>query len=185
MTAYPQHAAGAFAVQGADYLLKPVDSRRLACALERARAQLRAHDHQQRIASLEAMLRTLRTQSQVSRLTHVWVELGSGRLRLALEQIEWFAADGDYVQAHTAERGYLMRDSLGRLSSTLVHADFLRVHRSTLVNLDAVVRVTGAANGQLLLRIRSGVELQVGRRSRRAVRDALGWAAGPEDESSA
>lgn len=187
VTAYPQYAARAFAIQATDYLLKPVDPQRLACAVERARAQLRAHDHQQHIASLEATLRALRalrTQAHVDDVTHIWVELGSGRLRLALKQIERFAADGDYVQAHTAERGYLMRDSLGRLASTLAHAHFLRVHRSTLVNLDAVICVTGAANGQLLLTMRSGVELQVGRRSGRVVRHALGWVGGQEKESS-
>ena len=186
VTAYPQYAARAFALQAADYLLKPVEPQRLASAVERARAQLKTHEHEQQIAWLEATLRTLRTRSHAEVVTDVWVELGNGRLRLALKQIEWFAADGDYVRANTAERGYLVRDSLGRLASTLAHAHFLRVHRSILVNLDAVIAVTGAANGQLLLTMRSGAELQVGRRSRHAVRHALGWADGQdlEGESS-
>jgi two-component system LytT family response regulator len=100
------------------------------------------------------------------------VEHGGSRLRLVLGEIEWFGADGDYVQAHTAERGYLMRGSLNRLEATLPASRFLRVHRSTLVNVDAVVRVA-ARNGQLLLTTRSGTTLKVGRRARSRVRRRL------------
>ena len=174
VTAYPQHAAQAFDLHAVDYLLKPVAPQRLTQALERARTLLHAQTRAQRVAALEVALRAVHTPSPATDITQVWVELGSGQLRLALTRIEWFAADGDYVQAHTAERSYLMRDNLGRLASALKHARFLRVHRSTLVNIDAVTRVTSAANGQLLLTMCSGAELSVGRRSRRDVRDALG-----------
>jgi two-component system LytT family response regulator len=174
VTAYAHYATRAFEVQAADYLLKPVDPQRLAQALERARVQLRTHDNEQRIAALEASLQAVRTRVSPTDVEHVWVELGSGRLRLALTQVEWFAADGDYVQAHTAERGYLMSDSLGRLESALSHLRFVRIHRSTLVNIDAVTKVTTATSGQLLLTLRSGAELQVGRRVRKTIRDVLG-----------
>lgn len=174
VTAWPQHAARAFELQAADYLLKPVDPLRLQQALERARTQLRTRNSDERIAALEAALRTLRAQAQTADIHQVWVEFGSGRLRLALEQIEWFAADGDYVQAHTAERGYLMRDSLNRLEAALSPSRFVRAHRSSLVNLDAVTRVTSTANGQLVLTTRSGANVPVGRRVRAKVRGMLG-----------
>jgi DNA-binding LytR/AlgR family response regulator len=174
VTAWPQYAVRAFEMQVADYLLKPVRPERLAQALEHARAQLAAHDASQRVAALEASLRTLRERVPVEGSGEIWVEWGSGRLRLALDEVEWFAADGDYVQAHTAERGYLMRDALHRLESTLPATRFVRVHRSTLVNLAAVVRVATAANGQLLLTTRSGATLTVGRRVKARVRGVLG-----------
>lgn len=174
VTAWPQYAIRAFEMQVADYLLKPVRPERLAQALEHARAQLAAHGAAQRVAALEASLRSLRERVPVGNGGEVWVEWGTGRLRLSLDDIEWFAADGDYVQAHTAERGYLMRDALNRLESALPAARFVRVHRSTLVNLAAVVRVATAANGQLLLTTRSGATLTVGRRVKARVRGALG-----------
>jgi two-component system LytT family response regulator len=174
VTAYPQYGARAFGVQAADYLLKPVDPLRLAQAVERARTQLRTRSGEQRIATLGAALHSLRAETHASDMQYVWVEVGAGRLRLGLEQIEWFAADGDYVQAHTAVRSYLMRDSLSRLEAMLPASRFVRVHRSSIVNLAAVTRVTRAANGQLLLTTRSGVELPVSRRSRARVRDILG-----------
>lgn len=173
VTAYPQHATRAFDVQAADYLLKPVDPQRLAQAIDKARTQLHTHSGEQRIAALETALQALRSEARTPDIEQVWVELGTGRLRLALDQIEWFAADGDYVQAHTAERGYLMRDALNRLEAALPASRFVRVHRSTIVNLAAVTRVTTAANGQLVLTTRSGATLQVGRRARARVRGIL------------
>lgn len=166
VTAWPQYAIDAFDVDAADYLLKPVDPARLATAVERARQHLVRLE-------LETSVKILRARQPVSEgPDHVWVEHGHSRLRLALEDIEWFAADGDYVQAHTAERGYLMRGSLGGLETTLPEASFLRVHRSTLVNVDAVTRVA-TVNGQLQLTTRSGATLKVGRRARGHVRRRL------------
>lgn len=166
VTAWPQYAVAAFDVDAADYLLKPVDPARLATAVERARRHLTQPE-------LEASLRVLRARQPAQNPSdHVWVEHGAAHLRLPLADIEWFAADGDYVLAHTAERGYLMRASLNALESTLSSARFLRIHRSTLVNVDAVSRVV-SDNGHLSLTTRSGATLQVGRRARQRVRQSL------------
>jgi len=166
VTAWPQYAVAAFDVDAADYLLKPVDPVRLAAAVERARQRLNKPE-------LDASLRVLRARQPTGNaLDHVWVEYGGARLRLALADIEWFAADGDYVCAHTAERGYLMHASLNSLESTLPAACFMRIHRSTIVNVDAVSRVV-SSNGQLSLITQSGATLHVGRRARRRVRQSL------------
>lgn len=164
VTAWPQYAVDAFHVNAADYLLKPVDPERLETAIARAR---------QRLLRLElpAASDVLRArQPAAGTPDHVWVTHGASRLRLPLEEIEWFAADGDYVRAHTNDRAYLMQGSLNALEATLPR--FLRVHRSTLVNVDAVTRVT-VASGHLLLATRSGAELKVGRRARKRVRERL------------
>jgi DNA-binding LytR/AlgR family response regulator len=166
VTAWPQYAVDAFDVDAADYLLKPVDPARLATAVERARQHLLRPE----LGSLLKILRARQPAPQGA--NHVWVEHGSSRWRLALSDIEWFAADGDYVQAHTAERSHLMRGSLNKLEATLPDAHFLRVHRSTLVNVDAVTRVS-TVNGQLQLTTRSTAILTVGRRARSRVRRQL------------
>jgi DNA-binding LytR/AlgR family response regulator len=166
VTAWPQYAVAAFDVDAADYLLKPVDPARLAAAVARARQQLTKPE-------LEVSLRVLRTRQPAENLTdHVWVEHGGARLRLSLADIEWFAADGDYVCAHTTERGYLMHASLNALESTLPASRFMRIHRSTIVRVDAVARVV-SNNGQLSLITYSGATLHVGRRARRRVRKSL------------
>lgn len=174
VTAYPRYAAGAFDVGAADYLLKPVDPQRLVLAVERARQHLQVRSGEQRIAALEASIKDLRVQPIPADIDHVWVELPRGRQRVALDEIEWFAADGDYVQAYAAGRNFLMRDSLNRLEAALPAARFVRIHRSTIVSVAAVTRVVRTENGQLLLRTRSGAELNVGRRTRSRVRHLFG-----------
>lgn len=166
VTAWPQYAVTAFEVGAVDYLLKPVDRERLATTIARARRRLSESEPdaimQVRVAPSEASAEP----------DHVWVEHGTARLRLPLADIEWFAANGDYVMAHTADRSYLMRGSLNELETTLPPSRFLRVHRSTLVNLDAVVRVA-SVDGRLLLTTRAGATLKVGRRVQRRVRQTL------------
>lgn len=166
VTAWPRYAVAAFDVDAADYLLKPVDPARLAAAIARARQRLAT-------PGLNTSLRVLRArQPTQNQPDHVWVEQGAARLRLALDDIEWFAADGDYVQAHTATRSHLMHASLNQLENALPAARVLRIHRSTLVNVAAVTRV-GSDKGQLLLTTRSGAILQVGRRARARVKRRL------------
>lgn len=173
VTAWPQYAVAAFDVDATDYLLKPVEPLRLRQAIERVHLRIATHDGAQRIPSLAASLQVLRARKPISAPSHVWVELGRGRQRLALDDVEWFAADGDYVQAHTATRSYLMHGSLNQLESALPAERLLRIHRSTLINVDAVTRVA-SCNGQLLLTTRSGAILPVGRRARARVRRRLG-----------
>ena len=168
VTAWPKYAVAAFDVNAADYLLKPVDPVRLAEAVARARQRLTKPE-------LDASLRVLRARLPAqNQPDHVWVEQANMRLRLPLDDVEWFAADGDYVLAHTAERGYLMHGSLNHLEATLPTSRFLRVHRSTLVNIDAVKQVA-VSNTDLLLTTSSGATLKVGRRARPKVRK---WLAG-------
>jgi DNA-binding LytR/AlgR family response regulator len=173
VTAWPQYAIAAFDVDAADYLLKPVDPSRLQHAIKRAHARIMMREGAQRTPSLEASLQPIHGRRPPSTLSHIWVELGRGRQRLALDEVEWFAADGDYVQAHTSTRSYLMHGSLNQLESALPATRLLRIHRSTLINVDAVTSVT-SVNGQLLLTTRSGAVLQVGRRARARVRRNLG-----------
>ena len=173
VTAWPQYAVAAFDVDAADYLLKPVDPSRLQHAIERARTRIATGESAQRISSLESSLRTLRAREPASTPTHIWIELGHGRQRLALDDVEWFAGAGDYVEVHTKTCSFLMNNSLNQLEGMLPPAHFLRIHRSTLINVDAVTRVA-SSDGQLLLTTRSGATLPVGRRARARVSRTLG-----------
>lgn len=170
VTAYPQHALHAFEVAAADYLLKPVDPLRLDAALERAREQLMGRRAAQ---GAQAVGEILRAMPRDPAIDHVWVDCGHQRLRLALADVEWFGADGDYIQAHTAQRSYLMRGPIGHLEARLPASSFVRIHRSTLVNTEAVAAVATGRGGGLVLTTRSGARLAVGRRARARVRRVL------------
>lgn len=151
VTAFSRFAPAAFAVGAADYLLKPVEFDRLAQAVERAARTLRARSAEARMAELEAVIDQLR-DADSDRATRpeerdLWVSTRTGYVRVPIAQVEWFEAERDYVQVHTADRSYLMHASLRALGERLEGSGFLRTHRSALVNPAAIARVERSGSG--------------------------------------
>jgi DNA-binding LytR/AlgR family response regulator len=154
VTAHERYALDAFAVEAFDYLLKPVDSDRLKRLLER--------------------LRDARGQSPepVGKLPVVG---GGATTLLDYDDVYYATADGDYSRVHTFDRSYLCTSSLRELETTLAGEHFLRIHRSTLVNLEKVDRVARAGSDRLRLVVRDNdrTELAVARRQTKALRARL------------
>jgi two-component system LytT family response regulator len=126
-TAFDQYALRAFEVHALDYLLKPFDESRLAAALDRALPLIGGAEWTQR-----------------------FVVKSAGRLLfLRTDEIDWIAAADNYVYLHAGSASHLVRMTLKSIEETLDPARFARVHRSTIVNLDAVREVAG---GEVVLR---------------------------------
>lgn len=161
LTAYEQFALRAFELRALDYLLKPVDDERFADALERARDTL-------------ALRRGELSGAPAPRhATRFEVRLGH-RLRLVqASEIDWVEAQGDYAGLHANGQILLLRESLQRLASRLDPAQFVRVHRSTIVRLDRVTEMQALSNRDLLLRLRDGTVLRASRTYVDALRAAL------------
>ena len=141
-TAFDQYALRAFEVHALDYLLKPFDGTRLDAALDRA-------------------LPLIHHSMRGSEWTRRFVVKSAGRiLFLRAEEIDWIAAADNYVYLHAAGASHLVRTTLKSIAETLDPARFIRIHRSTLVNVDAVHEVAG---GEVMLR--DGTRLAVSRRS--------------------
>ncbi|AXA89947.1 DNA-binding response regulator [Massilia sp. YMA4] len=152
LTAYEQFAVQAFALNVVDYLLKPVDEDRFAEALQRARQAL-------------AMRRQV-VATQVAPapwLARFTVRYGSRLLFVAVEDVAWIEASGDYATLHVGEREYLVREPLHRLTALLDPSRFLRVHRSAIVQLDLVSELRTLGNRDAILRLRDGTALRASR----------------------
>jgi two-component system LytT family response regulator len=93
-----------------------------------------------------------------------------------LSDVDWIAADGDYVRLYVAGKGALVRATMAQLEHRLDPRRFLRVHRSAIVNLDAVRSVDVGGNGDYVLRLRDGSRIRISRSYREAVLAALGAA---------
>lgn len=150
-TAHAEHALRAFELQVVDYLLKPLDSQRLAEALHRARAALRARA----LGGAEQMaMPRLRFEVRVGTRVQ-WVDD---------EELAWIEAAGDYAQLHTLDgRALLLRESLSRLAERLDPLRFARVHRSAIVRLDQVQELRALSNRDALLLLRGGTPLRASR----------------------
>jgi DNA-binding LytR/AlgR family response regulator len=176
VTAYGRHAAKAFDLRAVDYVLKPLDFDRLAEAVERARERIAARDGAAKLAEMSAVLDALRESDEPEAegfAREIWVNDRRGRVRVAVEDVVWFEAEREYVRIHGPERSYLVRRALRELTDRLDPEQFLRLHRSALVNRGKIERVIRRASGGLAAVLTSGVEVPVGRKYQNAVRKRL------------
>jgi two-component system LytT family response regulator len=101
---------------------------------------------------------------------------GAGRVRLLpVDQIAWIEAEGMYVTIHTRDAAtHLHRALLGSLESSLDARRFVRIHRSSIVNIDVVSELRQDAHGDYIAVLRDGTEVRVGRRFLARLRTRLG-----------
>ena len=157
-TAHDDRALAAFAVDAVDYLLKPYDRARLARALDKAWALLQG-------ASAAAPAR--RTPRLVLRTAEGWVQPPwSDILRLS--------ADDKHVLVRTRACSHRVRDSLAALAGRLDPERFVRVHRTEVVNLDALVRLEPLGHGDALLTLVDGSTVVASRTYRRELVRRMG-----------
>ena len=164
LTAYDQYALHAFDVHAFDYLVKPVDSERFAEAIRRARRhlQLRA------AGSLEDRLRGLLAEYAPAGKTSQYLERFAVRTgnRLSfflVDEIDWIEAVGDYAGLHVGEKRPLLRDTLNNLGERLDPKKFVRIHRSTIIQVSRIRELQRLPNRDLRLVLTTGTTLKVSR----------------------
>jgi two-component system LytT family response regulator len=186
VTAHDEYAIRAFDAHAVDYLLKPYTDERFQVALDRAIRQVRAGHAQALMTRMQDLLGG--AASSVSRddsrpsaparraaLDKILVK-GTHRVRLIpVDQVRWIEADGMYVKLHTRDGAtHLHRALLGALDRSLDARRFVRIHRSTIVNIDLVDELRQDAHGDYVLVLRDRTELRVGRRFRERLQARLG-----------
>jgi two-component system LytT family response regulator len=160
ITAYDQHALRAFEVHALDYLLKPFSPERFHQALERARrwcAQKGAPDR----PDLEALMAGLRKERPwVDRLL---VRQGDRHILVKTATLQWIEAEDNYVRLHVEGTSHLLRQTLSGLLARLDPAQFRRIHRSAIVNLDCIKEFQPWTGGDHLVIMRDGTRLTLSR----------------------
>ena len=140
VTAYDQYAMRAFDAHAVDYLLKPFSVERFERALERAKARLG-----QRIPPVELSGEARAPERKPQRIV---VKDGTRVHVIPLEKLDYVEAQGDYVALHSGGRGYLKQQPISALESVLDPSRFVRVHRSTIVNLERITAHRAVRQGQ-------------------------------------
>ncbi len=169
VTAYSEHALSAFEVGAVDYLLKPFSKSRLHRSIERARE---ARHRPGRTA--EGVARVLNADARQARRTPKIVGChGRDFLLLDLDQIYAFRASGEIVWIQTKDRQYRATQTLSSLAERLGDSQFLRVHRSILVNSDKISRVSTLSSRRWLLTLENGLQCTVSKRNAAMVRTLL------------
>jgi two-component system LytT family response regulator len=151
-TAFEQYAVDAFEVQAIDYLLKPFDDARFQAALSRAEQALSAAN-----------------QRGDERYRRRLVIRSIGRVQFVeVAQIDWVEASGNYVEIHAGAESFLHRERMRVLETQLDPAEFVRIHRSIIVNRAAVAEIRPIAGGDHTVLLRGGQRLRLSRTYRSA-----------------
>jgi two-component system LytT family response regulator len=172
VTAYDEHAIRAFEANALDYLLKPFSDERWEAALARAKAR---HDELSLREFGRGVLRMLATRSQVGPYLDRLVVKGSGTTRfIRVADIDWIESAGVYVNLHIAGKKLLYRSALNELSGHLDPMRFIRVHRSSIVNIDSIVELQPISHGEFELVLKDGHRSRVSRTYRTHLEKRLG-----------
>lgn len=180
VTAFDEYAIRAFDVHAVDYLLKPFSAERLGAAVARARAMLdagEAREFRRRLLGVlaEAGISETEPPDAGSSDTGRFLVRSRGRVVfVAAEEIDWVEAVGDYVRLYTARGSHLTRLTMSEAEERLAPHDFVRIHRSTLVRLPAVLEVKLDAKGRPVAVLSDGAERRVSGTGRDRLDSLLG-----------
>lgn len=165
VTAFDRFALRAFEVHAVDYLLKPIETARFTEALQRVRARL-AGAEALPATRIEAALAELGRLAGARFPAQLAIR-GDGRIRLvAVADIAWAEAAGNYVALHVPGKSVLMRSTLAELLARLDPQHFVRVSRSALVRLDRVRELQPLFNGDFVALLDDGSQVTGSRRHR-------------------
>ena len=165
-TAYDQYAVDAFEHGAIDYLLKPVTSERLATTCERLRKRLpqAPQDIGSQLAQLSSLLQQQGAAPKRNYLRWIQAQVGGNLRMISTREILFFQSDEKYTRVQTATAELLIRKTLKELADELDPDEFWRIHRSTLVRVDAIAEVSRDMRGRQMLRVRNYPhELEVSR----------------------
>lgn len=173
VTAYDRYALQAFEVHALDYLLKPFDHARFAVALGRARAQLQQDRAAGAADQLLALLDEVKTPARKG-TERIAVKSAGGVSFLRAEEVDWVEAAGNYAKLHAGRDVHLLRETLNALETRLDPEQFVRIHRSTIVNLDAIKELQPLFHGDYAVILRDGTELVLSRSYRQKLKGLFG-----------
>jgi len=136
VTAYDHYALRAFDVRAVDYVLKPFGRERLERALAHARTQIQRGRSNDVSGQLVALLEEIRPQKTY--LKRIMIKSGGRLFFLRTMDVEWVEAAGNYVRLHVGSESHLLRETMNGLEAKLDPDRFLRIHRSTIVNIERI-----------------------------------------------
>jgi two-component system LytT family response regulator len=173
LTAHEEYALDAFNVEALDYLLKPIDDARFSACIERARRMLSLHWQEANFERLYGLLAKTDKLDNGDLIKRFPVRRGNEFTFVQVGDVDWIEGLGDYAGLHVGGRTHLIREPLTSLEGRLDPTQFVRVHRSTIVQVERIVRVEPSANRDAVLTLRDGKTLRVSRTYRSRLDELL------------
>ncbi|GAA6186668.1 MULTISPECIES: LytR/AlgR family response regulator transcription factor [Alteromonadaceae] len=188
VTAYDSYAIKAFDIHALDYVLKPIDEKRLRVAIEKVSAvfgQNSEGEQKVKLAKLvaeftgddcEDILQRLASGETIDNKRYpsiLAIKDGSEVTRVAVDDIQWIDAAGDYMCVHASDGTHIMRRTMKELEEELDPRKFVRAHRSAIVNIQYVTKMVSHVSGEYHLVLSNDTELKVSRSHRDKVKEMI------------
>jgi two-component system LytT family response regulator len=176
VTACEQHALRAFEVNAVDYVLKPFTDERFRASLQRAKQKVHGTWRDELLRDLTALLpeRDLPPWRRSRNRDQLLVRSNGKVTLLPVREIEWIDAEGDFVRVHVGKTWYLIRETMKTLEDELDGARFVRIHRSTIVNLEKIKELQRFFHGEYVVVLHNGATLKLSRGYRDRLEAHLG-----------
>ncbi len=165
-TAYDQYAIKAFEKNAVDYLLKPLDQDRFKLAVDRALQRKKMET-----GNLEELLSGMhQTPVRASYDSHIFVQKSEKLFNLPIEEIVYLEASGDYTVISTKNDQFVSSSGIGKLEELMNPDKFIRVHRSTIINLSFLKEIERHFNGGMIVKMQNGKTFPVSRTYAKMIR---------------
>lgn len=173
-TAHDQFALRAFEIHAVDYLLKPFDKGRFQTALRRAIDQVRRHQTGDLSQRLSALLADVQSEPKSKYATRIAVKSSGRVVFVKVDDIDWIEAADNYVSLHVGAEEHLHRETMSALEAQLPPAKFMRISRSTIVNVDRIKELQPLFHGEYAVTLRNGAKLTLSRSYRDKLDQLMG-----------
>lgn len=180
VTAFDQYALRAFDVHATDYLLKPFDDDRFRDAVSRAKQSVRAGQLGRLSEELRALLDGVAPAAPQAAapggpyLKRLVIKSGGRVTLLNVRDIDWIEAEGDYVKIHVGKAWHLLRETMKRLEIQFDPARFVRIHRSTIVNVERIKELQPYFRGEYVVILQDAKGLKLSRGYKEHLESVLG-----------
>jgi two-component system LytT family response regulator len=163
VTAYDRYAIQAFEAHALDYLLKPFSDERFEAALRRARKQLQTQAASEIGLKFTALLGEHAAAPPASYVERIVLKSNGRVTFLDAGEIDWIEAAGVYVYLHAGPKAHLYRATVGQMEQRLDPRQFVRVHRSAMVNTSRIRELQARSHGDYIVVLKSGTEVPLSR----------------------
>ncbi|MEM6804589.1 MAG: response regulator transcription factor, partial [Bacteroidota bacterium] len=180
-----QYAVQAFQIHAIDYLLKPFTDERFYDCLKHAKERLHQESTSTLDESYHALIDGYRERQSGEKDQMILSALGSADQRMLIKsggkihfidfsEIRWIEAFDYYVKVHTADRFFLVRESMKKMEVKLSPHNFIRIHKSSIINLDFIKELEPYFNGEYYVKLKEGEKLKLSRTYKKHLLGRLG-----------
>lgn len=183
VTAHDDRAVEAFEREAQDYLLKPMDPERVSRSVERVRRAVRLQrleaigEEIAMVVSPESGRATETSSEKRPAGGRIGLKMGERTVFVEFATIDWVESAASYVRVHCGDQTHVVRETMTAMEQRLEPEMFVRIHRSTIVNVKRVRELQPYFHGDSVVVLHDGTQLRVSRTRRRALEKSLGESA--------